>query len=153
MDLRDDLSFIDLLAGSYFRLVGHSLIPDGLLGAEAAKWLYEAAPFSILAHNTAPDPVFIYSNKAAQQLFEYKWDEFVTLPSRLSAEAPDRTERQRFLEQVASHGFITGYRGIRISKSGKRFHIENTTVWQLIDAEGKCHGQAAMLPHTLDLEP
>jgi hypothetical protein len=30
-----------------------------------------------------------------QRLFEYEWDELITLPSRLSAEAPDRQERQR----------------------------------------------------------
>ncbi|HZC34452.1 MAG TPA: MEKHLA domain-containing protein [Chthoniobacterales bacterium] len=153
MDLRNDLSFSDLLAGSYFRLTGRSLIPNRLMGAEAAKWLYEAAPFGVLAHNTASDPIFVYGNRAAQRLFEYEWDELITLPSRLSAEAPDREERQCFLEQVESRGFITGYRGIRISKSGRRFRIENATVWQLIGTDGKCHGQAAMIPQTLDLEP
>ena len=120
--------------------------------AEAAKWLYEAAPFGVLAHNNAPDPLFVYGNKAAQRLFEYESDELTTLPSRLSAEAPDREERQHLLEQVESRGFITGYRGIRISKSGRRFRIENATVWQLLDTDGKCHGQAAMLPQTLDIE-
>jgi len=152
MDLRNDISSADLLAGSYFRLTGHSLIPDQLMGADAAKWLYEAAPFGVLAHNNVPDPLFVYGNKAAQRLFEYEWDELITLPSRLSAEAPDREERQHLLEEVESRGFITGYRRIRISKSGRRFRIENATVWQLLDTDGKCHGQAAMLPQTLDTE-
>lgn len=107
--------------------------------------------FAILAHNTAPDPVFVYGNKAAQRRFGYEWEELTALPSRLSAEAPERIERQRFLERVTRNGFVTGYRGIRIAKSGKRFRIENATVWQLIDIEGICHGQAAMLPQTVDV--
>jgi hypothetical protein len=128
------------------------LIPDGIKGTQAAQWLYGVAPFAVLAHNALPDPLFVYGNKAAQRLFEYEWDELVTLPSRLSAEAPARDERQRFLEQVAKHGFITGYGGVRITKSGKRFRVENATVWQLLDREGNCQGQAAMLPQILTLE-
>lgn len=153
MGSHSDVSFADLLAGSYLRLTGRSLIPDGMTNASAATWLYEVAPFAVLAHNNLPpDPLFIYGNKAAQRLFEYEWDELLTLPSRLSAEAPDRDERRRFLEQVEKHGFITGYSGIRITKSGKRFRIENATVWQLFDEQGNCHGQAAMLPQILPLE-
>lgn len=146
IDLRSDLSFANLLCESYRRLTGKQLVPSGIPAGELASWLYSRAPFAVLAHNTESDPIFIYGNKAAQRLFEYAWTELVALPSRLSAEAPERGERQRFLEQVAQHGFIDGYSGVRITKSGKRFRIENATVWQLIDADGRCHGQAAMLP-------
>jgi MEKHLA domain len=132
----------DLLVRSYSQLTGRSLMPD----AQAATWLYEIAPFAVLAHNTLPDPLFVYGNKAAQHLFEYDWDELLTLPSRLSAEAPARDKRRRFLEQVEKHDFVTGYRGVRIRKSGKRFRVENATVWQPLDGQGTCHGQAAMLP-------
>jgi hypothetical protein len=104
-----------------------------------------------LAHNTAPDPVFIYGNKAAQRRFEYGWEELTALPSRLSAEAPEQSERRRFLERVARDGFVSGYGGIRIAKSGQRFRIENATVWQIMDAEGTYRGQAAMLPQTIDV--
>jgi PAS domain-containing protein len=153
MDLRVDLSFINLLRESYFRFTGHSLVPDHLVGEDVATWLYEIAPFGLLAHNSASDPVFVYGNKAAQRLFEYGWDELVSLPSRLSAEAPDRDQRQRFLEDVQRNGYVTGYRGVRISKSGKRFVIEDATVWQLIDANAKYHGQAALLPKATYLSP
>jgi PAS domain-containing protein len=151
MDLRSDLSFFHLVADSYLRLVGQSLTPEGMTAEQGMRWLYEDAPFAILAHNTAPDPVFVYGNRAAQRRFGYEWEELTVLPSRLSAEAPARSERQRFLERVTRNGFITGYRGIRIAKSGKRFRIENATVWQLIDIEGICRGQAAMLPQTVDV--
>ncbi|HTF61449.1 MAG TPA: MEKHLA domain-containing protein [Edaphobacter sp.] len=145
-DLRFDLSFFRLLRDSYHRLTGLSLTPEKLDESQASEWLYKSAPFGVLAHNTATDPVFVYGNQTAQSLFGYSWDELTALPSRLSAEAPERGERQRFLEQVQRDGFVSGYSGIRITKDGRRFRIENATVWQLIDDHGTHHGQAAMLP-------
>jgi hypothetical protein len=104
--------------------------------------LYDAS-FVVLAHDSAPDPVFFYANRKAQQLFEMSWDEMVSLPSRLSAESPVRSERQRLLDQVARQGYIDDYSGIRVSKTGKRFLIESATVWNLMDAAGQVLGQAA----------
>jgi hypothetical protein len=151
MDLRNDLSFFRLLTNSYHRLIGQSLTPEGMPVEQAMRWLYEDAPFVVLAHDTALDPIFIYGNKTAQRRFGYQWEELTVLPSRLSAEAPERGERQRFLERVGRDGFVTGYDGIRIAKSGRRFRIENAAVWQLLDANGSYHGQAAMLPYTVDI--
>jgi hypothetical protein len=138
-DLRIDSDFFDLIAGSHARIVGTPLVPSG----RDARWLYREAPFAVLSHNTDPDPRFIYANRAAQACFEYSWEEFTTLPSRLSAEAPNRAERERLLEAVARNGFMSGWRGLRISKSGRRFWIEDGVVWQLIDKDGAWRGQAA----------
>jgi PAS domain-containing protein len=151
IDLRNDVDFFHLLSRSYQRLVGRSLVPQGVTRQQAAQWLYEDAPFAILAHNTSNDPKFIYGNKAAQKFFEYDWDELTALPSRLSAEMPERDARHQFLQQVKRDGYVIGYSGIRIAKSGRRFRIENATVWQLMDDEGVVHGQAAMLPQATDL--
>ena len=101
------------------------------------------APFVVLAHGTEPDPLFNYANLAAQRLFERPWDEFVGLPSRLSAEAPERSERERLLARVTAYGFIDDYSGVRIAKSGHRFRILRATVWNLSDAAGHPLGQAA----------
>lgn len=139
MDLTTDPSFFALLTGSYLRLVGRPLVPEGA----DARWLYEAAPFPVLAHDTAADPRFVYANRAAQACFGYGLDEIVGLPSRLSAEAPDRAERARLLESVARDGFVTGYSGLRIAKSGRRFRIVEGVVWQLRDEAGIDRGQAA----------
>ena len=145
MTLARDPDFLRLLAGSHARLVGAPLLPEeaGDDPAAQARWLYDEAPFCVLAHNTDADPRFVYANKAAQARFEYGWDEFTTLPSRLSAEAPDRAERQRLLDAVTRDGFIGDYRGVRIAKSGRRFWIESAVVWQLIDEAGILRGQAA----------
>ena len=139
MDFATDQGFFALLTDSFARLLGRPLVP----AEKTAEWLYYEAPFAVLAHGTETDPKFIYANKTAQFCFEYSWDEFLSLPSRLSAEAPDRDERQKLLEQVSRNGFMTGYRGIRVAKSGRRFMIEDGVVWELIDRAGARHGQAA----------
>lgn len=97
----------------------------------------------MLAHDTIPEPRFIYANRASRACFEYTWDELTKLPFWLSAEAPDRRERQHLLDQVSRQGIASGYSGIRISKTGRRFRIEDGTVWQLLDETGVLHGQAA----------
>jgi len=140
-----------LILSSYELLTGSSLVPSGMGDVEAVGWLYKAAPFCVLAHDTASDPRFLYANTAAQRCFEYSWAEFTQLPSRLSAEAPDRTERQSLLDQVARQGYASGYRGLRISRSGRRFWIEDGTVWQMTDAGGTVHGQAAVFPRWQDV--
>jgi hypothetical protein len=139
VDLRFDPDFFDLIVGSYARLVGKPLVAAN----QDAWWLYNHAPFAVLAHNADPNPRFIYANRTAQGCFEYSWREFTELPSRLSAEAPERAERQELLDAVARDGFASGYQGIRISKSGRRFQIEDGVVWQLIDHDGVARGQAA----------
>lgn len=138
-----DTDFAKLLSESYARLTKARLVPVERAGM-AARWLYDEAPFCLLAHNLGPDPRFVYGNRAAQACFGYSWEELIGLPSRLSAEAPNRAERQALLERVASEGYATGYHGLRIAKSGRRFWIEDGTVWQVIDASGVHHGQAAM---------
>jgi PAS domain S-box-containing protein len=143
--------FYRLLADSYARLLGRPLVPHAMPVAEATEWLYESAPFAVLAHNTEPDPVFMYGNKAAQRRFGYTWDEITRLPSRLSAEAPNREERQQFLERVQRLGYEAGYKGVRITKTGERFMIEEATLWQLVDADGTLHGQAVVIPRTRDM--
>jgi PAS domain S-box-containing protein len=144
VSLACDPDFYLLLSGAYSRLVGEPLVADAGDARSGARWLYEAAPFCVLAHNAEAEPVFIYANRSAQDCFGYDWNEIIKLPSRLSAEAPERAERQRLLDAVTAHGFISNYRGLRIAKSGRRFWIENATVWQLIDEAGRLHGQAAM---------
>ncbi|WP_409526879.1 MEKHLA domain-containing protein [Rhizobium sp. P40RR-XXII] len=139
VDLSVDDAFFDLLTDSFRRIVGVALVDEGT----GTDWLYRDAPFVVVAHNTDADPRFVYANKAAQNCFEYPWDEFVTLPSRLSAELPDRAERQRLLDAVTRDGFISDYRGLRIAKSGRRFWIEDGIVWQLVDRDGNLRGQAA----------
>lgn len=145
-----DPEFFDLLVSSYRRFFGAP--PVFLEGSNhSARWLYEDASYCVLAHNTDAAPRFIYANKAAQACFEFGWDEFISLPSHLSAEASDRAERQKLLDAVARNGFATGYVGLRIAKSGRRFWIEDGILWQLVDRSGTLRGQAATFARWRDV--
>ena len=137
-----DSPWVRLLLDSHLRLLGRELA--GEAGARpTAHWLYHQAPFCLVAHDGNSDPRFVYANLAAQRCFEYPWQEFVGLPSRLSAPTGEREERAELLASVAVRGFAQGYRGLRSAKSGRRFWIEDVTVWNLLDPGGRLCGQAA----------
>lgn len=130
---------LTLIADSYARLLGQPLVATQ---DDVAVALWEA-PRVIVAHGTEDDPVFFYGNRLALQVFEMDFAAFARLPSRFSAEPLAREERARLLERVSRDGFIDDYAGVRISAQGRRFRIEQAVVWNLIDSEGCCHGQAA----------
>ncbi|MDB5724938.1 MAG: hypothetical protein JWQ16_1692 [Novosphingobium sp.] len=130
---------IALIAESFARLLGRALV---IAGDDVVAALWQA-PQAIVAHGTEDDPLFFFGNRAALQKFETTVDQFIGMPSRLSAEAPQRSERQALLERVTSDGFIDDYAGIRISALGNRFPIHDAIVWNLIDPQGLRHGQAA----------
>ncbi len=141
----DNLYLVDhvtLLRRSLHRLTGRDLLERDLSDVEAAEWLFDA-PFVLLSHNRAADPILTYANRTALALFELSWEEMTQMPSRLTAKAPDRAERARLLEQVAARGYIDDYSGVRVSRTGKRFAIRHATVWTLSDADGEPRGQAA----------
>lgn len=125
---------------SYLRLAGRPLAPAKGGDPVGALW---AAPLAIVAHNTEPDPIFFFGNRAALTLFEMDFGSFTRLPSRFSAEPMLREERARLLERVTRDGLIEDYAGVRISRTGKRFRIANASVWNVTDAAGRAIGQAA----------
>jgi hypothetical protein len=129
-----------LIAASFQLLTGKPLVPEGADIAQAL-WL---SPAAIVAHGTQPDPVFFFGNRRALDLFEMTPEQFIALPSRLSAEAPLREERAAVMARVLRDGFIDDYSGIRVSARGRRFQIRNAVVWNLLDAAGSLHGQAAL---------
>jgi PAS domain S-box-containing protein len=137
-----DLAHVALILSSHLRLVGRPLAQGHDL-ARVAHWLYAEAPFCVLAHSAESDPRFTYVNERTLACFEYTREELLGMPSRLSAEPERREERHALLRDVSRQGYASGYRGLRIAKSGRRFWIEDVTVWNLIDAEGRRVGQAA----------
>ena len=121
---------------------GRNLVEPGLEPEDQARELFNA-PFAVLSHDTATDPILNYANRISLQLFELSWEELTVMPSRLTAEAPARAERTRLLSEVSSRGYIDDYRGVRVAKNGRRFLIERATVWNLLDESGAPYGQAA----------
>jgi hypothetical protein len=136
MDLQ---SHTTLLLKNYYRCFGTELIEPG---NHQTDRLMEAA-FVVLSHDTQTDPIFNYGNSTAQILFEMDWPTLTALPSRYSAAAMHRDERQQLLSEVATFGYSENYRGIRVSATGKRFYIDSARVWSLVDETGHHVGQAA----------
>ena len=139
---------VEDLLRSYHALTGKHLIAPT---ADAANLAY-AAPFVLLSHDGADDPRLTYGNRAAQELFSMDWEKLVGMPSRKTAEAPERAEREELLLRVAENGFIDDYSGIRIAADGRRFMIRNATVWNVSDAQGARIGQAATFSEWEPLE-
>ncbi len=142
-DLRSQwISQTQLILTSYRRLLGRDLLTRGGDPEDEAERLFEA-PFVALSHGTEADPVLNYANRVALALWQMTPETLVATPSRLTAEPMQRSQRQRFLEQTAQQGFMTGYEGVRISTTGKRFLIQDATIWNLTGDDGRPAGQAA----------
>jgi hypothetical protein len=131
----------DLLR-SFRSVTGRELLPASGDAAADARALFEA-PFVVLSHGLEDDPVLNYGNAAALALWETNFEALTRMPSRLTAEPMLREERARLLETAARQGYIDHYAGVRISASGKRFHIEQAIIWNVVDPAGAPRGQAA----------
>jgi hypothetical protein len=140
------LRHAQILARSFKHFTQRDLIPGNLSAPGLAQSLFEA-PFALLSHGVQADPVLNYGNRTALALWDMSWEEFTRMPSRLTAEAPNREERARLLAAVATRGFADDYSGVRISRSGRRFNIARATIWNLLALDGSFYGQAAMFDH------
>jgi len=131
-----------IILDSFAKLMGRELIDRSGSQEEQSQRLFEA-PFVVVSHNTADDPILNYGNKAALNLWEANLETLLQMPSRKTAEPVHRDERAELLRRVTENGFIDDYQGIRISATGKRFQIDQAIVWNLTDADDNPAGQAA----------
>ena len=146
------LTWIRCLLDSYALWLKQELI-DRSGDIEAQSERLFLAPFVVVSHVESPDPILNYGNQHALDLWEMTWAEFTATPSRLTAEPVNREERARTLHQVAAHGFVTDYQGVRISRTGRRFLVERATVWNVLDQHGNKRGQAATFTEWTPLAP
>lgn len=130
------------LLDSYRARVGKELIARGGDARAEAERLF-AAPFVAVSHGAEADPILNYGNEAALALWEVSPQQLISTPSRLTAEAEVREAREHVLAETARKGFVTGYTGVRVSRTGRRFRILDVTVWNVTDADGRPCGQAA----------
>jgi hypothetical protein len=134
----------ELILSSLFQMTGRNLVDPETSDKDRYRLLFEA-PFCVVSHNTEADPIFNYGNRVALELFEMNWGDFIRLPSRLSAEKQVGKERERLLARVTEYGCIEDYKGVRVSSSGKRFLVEDSIVWNMLNKNGIYRGQAAVL--------
>ncbi len=127
---------------SYRHWMGTDLIERTSDPQQQARMLFEAC-FVVVSHGVEADPILNYGNQIALDLWELSWNQFIKTPSRLTAEPDDRAERERMLTQARAKGYFDGYRGVRISSTGRRFLVEQALIWNVIDPAGNPIGQAA----------
>ena len=130
------------LLDSYRQCVGQELM-QRVGGPEAQAQALFTAPFVVVSHGTQDDPILNYGSQLALTLWEMTWEQLVQTPSRLTAEPVNRAERERMLERARVQGYLDNYRGVRISRGGRRFLIEQALVWTVVDQAGHRRGQAA----------
>ena len=142
MNNHDTTRHVGYLLRSFYRVVGQALLPslgDAILDAQQLF----AAPFVVLSHGVEADPILNYGNAVVLQLWEMTATQFCATPSWVTAEPMLREDRQSTLDTVARQGYITGYAGVRVSGTGRRFLIENVVLWNVSDDDGNPLGQAA----------
>jgi hypothetical protein len=144
----DAVGLARLLAHSFRRFTGKDIVPDAAKREDKnlAQALY-MADVAIVAHGAEADPVFCYGNACALGLWEMDWQDFTQLPSRLSAQADTsiQADRDALLRKALQNGWVDDYTGVRISRTGRRFRISDTLLWNLTDEQGRRHGQAAYI--------
>jgi hypothetical protein len=140
-----------LLLYSYQHWTGRSLLDAIASPEEISQALFEA-PFALISHGTELDPIFNYGNRKALELWELSWEEFTRMPSRKSAEEVVQQERDRLLADTSTKGF-SNFKGIRISSTDKRFHIEDGILWNLVDELNQRCGQAAVFSNCEFIPP
>lgn len=135
------------LLRSYHHWTGQSLLePLPQTPIAQSEALFDA-PFALLSHGTQADPIFNYGNQTALDLWEFDWQAFTHMPSRLSAEPIAQADRSQLLAEAKNKGYISDYQGIRISRTGKRFWIEQVVLWDVLSETGENCGQAATFSH------
>jgi hypothetical protein len=131
-----------LLLDSYRHWIGKELVERAGDATAQAQRLFEASAV-VVSHGVEPDPILNYGNQTALDLWELSWVQFIRTPSRITAESDDRAERARMLERARLNGYFDGYRGVRVSSTGRRFLVEQALIWNVIDPAGSPIGQAA----------
>lgn len=135
------------ILAAYRTRLGVDLVPRSGDAAEDARRLFEL-PRAVLAHDAQASPRLDWANRAAGVAFDAAPDRLVGLPSVETAPPDAIADRRRLFDALARRGFVTGYSGVRISRTGRRFVIEDVTIFPVADAAGRPAGHAAVIGST-----
>lgn len=145
--------FLELIARSYKQFTNKDLSNiddlDSVIAAHSniknlIKKISENNSIVNECFDLSADPIFIYGNNAALKLWELSFEEFTKFSSRNTANLDQQSSRNSLLQEVLDKGFIENYSGIRVSKSGKKFMIENAMVFQVYDLQDHNIAQAVL---------
>ena len=135
--------FVLRVARSFAHVTGRDLLAEAGIDAAAPGMSAWRGRFALLTHRGDQDAMLNYGNRFGLDLWECSWDQFTQTPSTATAPEGDVEERTQMMEAVARNGFVSGYEGRRISRSGRLFLIRNVTVWRLAEPSGTSFGVAA----------
>lgn len=134
---------VSILLSNLKRWAGFDLAQEyNISDEELGKGIFKAT-FCLLSSDLSADPVLNYGNQTALDLWEMTWDELTSTLSRDTAQPDRQSDRDELMRKVNEKNFVSGYSGMRVSKSGREFMIKNVTIWNLFDDNGKTYGRAA----------
>jgi hypothetical protein len=139
-------AFVRRLLAAFTRATGRDLAAEtGADPAMLGRSVY-FGNFALLSHRGDGDATLNYGNAMALKLWECEWREFTAMPSHDTAPPVERSGRDALMAEVSAKGFIDGYSGERVSRSGRRFLIADAVVWRLRDEADTPFGVAAFVP-------
>ena len=134
---------VSILLSNLKRWTGFDLTQEySISDEELGKGIFEAK-FCLLSSDLSADPILNYGNQIALDLWEMTWEELTSTRSRDTAKPDRQSDRDELMRQVNEKNFVTGYSGMRVSKSGREFMIKDVTIWNLFDDDEKKYGRAA----------
>jgi hypothetical protein len=135
--------FVTRVVESFVRVTGRDLVKELSLHPGAVGREVFFGNYALLCHRGEVRPMLTYGNQFALRLWEASWEELVRTPSSATAPEEDIGPRQALLQKVERDNFVAGYSGRRISFKGRRFLIQDVTVWRLLDETGVSFGTGA----------
>lgn len=104
------------------------------------------APYPLFAYDGNDNPKYTYMNLAAQRLFKVEQHEVKHLHVTETTEELLRKNLLNFIQEVKSKKRYLSYSGLRITKNGERFRLENAYLWVIYDDHKQYIGQGCMVP-------
>lgn len=129
------------LIRSYEHWTGQPLVAPGNETESAIRLFEHPALVLSLAEGTT----YNYANRTAMNLFERDWKQITNMEGDESAEPHLRQERRERLREALARGCVRGYSNVRISAHGRRFRLEDGTLFAVLDEAGNSCGVAAVI--------